>query len=104
MANKHTQTAKNEELHKARMLSAVTQIADSPELRYFMRQLLMDCGDHTTPAGGNAIETAHLCGRHSVGKDLIAIFLEYDYKLYPLLIAEDLEEHHNNEGDDYAVD
>lgn len=81
-----------EEFDATRMSEAVIEISSSPNLRFLFRSLLNSCGINSTPFGGNAIDTAKLCGRHEVGMDILGIFLENDPSLYPKLILEDQHE------------
>jgi len=75
-----------------RMRDAVEEISASPNLRFFFRSLLNSFGINQTPFGGNAIDTAKLCGRHEAGMEIIATLLSEKPGLYPSLILEDLNE------------
>lgn len=87
-----------EKFDAEREFRAVEEIGKSPNLRYFMRQLLLECGDSTTPDGNNAIEAAKAIGRHQIGKSLVASLLANDITLYPELLKEDLLEHQLREN------
>lgn len=81
-----------EDFDELRLAQAVGEIESSPNLRFFFRSLLSSVGIASTPFGGNAIDTAKLCGRHEVGMELIATFSERIPELYPNLLLEDYRE------------
>lgn len=81
-----------EDYDATRMKEAVREISASPNLRFFFRSLLNSYGMNSTPFGGNAIDTAKLCGRHEAGMDIVSTFLALDPSLYPNLILEDVNE------------
>jgi len=93
MAKNLTKTAKDWDNYDAlRIELAIRELAASKNLRYFINSLLVGCGVSTTPRGSDALETQFLCGRHSVGMDLLTTILQHDQTLYPALIEEDQNE------------
>jgi hypothetical protein len=81
-----------EERNALRITEAVYEIAASPNLRYFVRSLLNNCGINATPQAVGALELARQCGRHEIGMEIQRILLQELPGLYPSLIKEDQDE------------
>lgn len=62
-----------ERLDRLRVTQAVSEIAASPNLRFFIKQLLLDCGENSSPYAHDTIETARLCGRHEIYLELRSV-------------------------------
>ena len=77
---------------RVRMELAVREIAASANLRFFFRSLLSSVGTTGTPDAGDSEQTKRLLGRHSVGTQLVEIFMEHNGELYPTLLLEDYRE------------
>jgi len=76
----------------ARMELAMREIEKSPNLRFFLRSQLVACGVTSTPHADTNDATNFLCGRHSVGTDIIATILTHNRSLYLALLEEDQNE------------
>jgi hypothetical protein len=91
-----------ERLDASRMELALRELANSANLRFFLRSLLASTGATGTPDGGNALDMARSLGVHSVGTNLIETLGGYDPTLYPKLLLEDAmeqQERNSLEGD-----
>lgn len=69
---------------------AVEKIEQDPDLRVFVRHVLIEAGIGTTPVGPNAHLTSYALGRHSLGMDIITLLDEVQPKLYPVLLLENV--------------
>ena len=103
MAKKLQTPEEWEKYDQVRMELAIREIEKSPNLRFFFRSQLTVTGVQSTPIGETPDQTSYLCGRHSVGTDLITTLLTFNPSLYPALLEEDINEQRerNNADEDY---
>lgn len=83
------QLTSSEEIYHDNMTQAVDQIKRTPELRFFMRQLLALAGT-TAQINPEATNTAlYQFGRQSMGTDIAGVLMSYEPTLYADLLRED---------------
>lgn len=74
-----------------RLRGAVREIAESSNLRFFLRSVLGNAGLFELVPSDNALSMARFAGRHELGQSILATLNDVDPTLYPNLL---LEEHH----------
>jgi hypothetical protein len=90
MAPNSAKKASWERQDEQRLREALVEIARSPNLRYFVRNLLGSSGVMDIMPSDNALSMARAAGRHELGMTLIATMNQYLPDLWPNLL---LEEH-----------
>lgn len=76
----------------ARQEAAVRELRSSPNLRFFLRELLEACGLDQLSFNGNALHSSFAEGRRAVGLALIQRLAEVDPHFYPELLKEQADE------------
>lgn len=87
-----------EKLDHARMQVAVREIAESPNLRFFILSFLNASGVDVVPYSDTDRSTVFACGRQSVGHDIIATLRTHNPSLYLTLLEEDQNEQSKRGG------
>lgn len=83
---------KYEKQDELALRNAVQTLQATSEGRYFLRHLIELSGHGQDVPPGNAIETAYVNGRHSVGLEIIILLDLVDISIYPTLLLETREQ------------
>lgn len=76
----------------ARLEAAVQELRASPNLRFFIREVLDSCGLDRLSFNGHALNSAFADGQRSVALGLVQRLSEVDPHFYPELLKEQADE------------
>lgn len=100
MAQPDKKALARERANLAKLELAVTEISRSAALRYFIRNLLGQCGVQSVFPADNALATARHAGRHEIGMSILATLQLFHPQLYPSLLMEEMNELVPENGDE----